>query len=188
MNEAELSGVMFSSAGAAVYTLGVGDLYLIHLLRWLDAREITHVYDVRSPPYEFSRPELFPQELAIALKAHEMTYMELSDGLGDRPRDISLHRPDHRLDYRRYLKRRTAQEHLSRIELAWSIGRRVCILGREADPVRSHHARLIGQGLYERQIIARHIHHRGCALITHDTLLRHIWMTRDSVYLSPEEV
>lgn len=177
---------MFSDAGAAIYTLGVGeDLYLEHFVRWLMCREVAFVIDTRSPPYAWNREQFSPPELAGFLQVQGMKYIDMSKNLGDRPSDISLHTSMGRMDYRRYLKRPYAIAGINRIALAFTTGCRVCVIGREPNPIFSHHARLVGQGLQDRGIVARHISYMGNRIIPHPTLIRHIHLQHDSVHFSP---
>ena len=60
---------------------------------------------------------------------------------------------------------------------------RVCILGREADPVRSHRARLIGQTLHDEGIHIRHLVHHGSKLMTQPELLHHLWWSQGDIDL-----
>lgn len=176
---------MFAEQGAAIYTLGVGDLFVENLARWLEPREVEYLIDLRSPPYRIDRPELEPEELSRYLKARGTKYLNLSKKLGDRPKDIAL-RSGGLIDYRKYRTRSYAREGLERIERAWELKSRVCILGREADPVLSHRARLIGQELHERGYTIRHLTHQGSRLMTHAELLRVLWLTRDSIHTTSQ--
>jgi len=176
---------MFAEQGAAIYTLGIGDLFVENLARWLEAREVEYLIDIRSPPYRIDRPELEPGALSKLLKARETKYLNLNKQLGDRPKDIAL-RSGGLIDYRRYRARAYAREGLERIEKAWELGARICVLGREADPVISHRARLIGQELHERGYTIRHLTHQGSRLMTHAELLRVLWLTRDSIHTTSQ--
>ncbi len=178
---------MFSDSGAAIYTLGVGSLSREHLVRWLMCREVEYVIDTRSPPYAFDRQDFFPDEFAQFLMAQQMKYLDLHKNLGDRPSDISLHTGINRIDYRRYLKRTYAIAGVSRIALAFTMGCRVCVLGREGNPVYAHHARLIGQALHNKGIGVRHLTHMGNRLISHKSLIQMIHIQGDSVHFSPPQ-
>lgn len=165
--------------------MGVGDLSREHIVRRMMCREVEFVIDIRSPPYAYDMSELFPDEFSAFLAAHEMRYLHLSNNLGDRPRDISLHTSMKRIDYKRYLTRPYAVDGISRIALAYTIGCRVCVLGREANPVYAHHARLVGQGLADRGVGVRHLSVMGDAMMSHATLVRHIAQRGETVHTSP---
>lgn len=175
---------MFSESGAAIYTLGVGDYFLDNIARVIESREVEYVIDVRSPPHSFLREELFPDVLEPYLFARGTRYLNLSDKLGDRPSDVSLLGHGGVIDYQRYRQRDQAQLGLDRIEAAWKMGCRVCVLGREPDPVRSHRARLVGHGLYERGLRVRHLLHQGGKLMTHEELLQFVWNVRQTIHRS----
>ncbi len=176
---------MFAASGAAIYTMGIGDFSREHVVRRLMCRGVEFVVDIRSPPYAFDMSDFFPEELSKFLSVQGLRYLNLSDNLGDRPRDISLHTSMKRIDYRRYLSRRYASEGISRIALAYTIGCRVCVLGREAKPVYAHHARLVGQGLAERDVGVRHISMYGDAMMSHAALVRQINLLGETVHFSP---
>ena len=173
---------MFAEQGAAVYTLGVGALFVERLARCLEAREVEYVIDIRSPPHGFHRPELFPEPLEAFLGARQTRYLNLAEDLGDRPRDVSLLGAKGQIDYRRYRSRPGAARGLERIMRAWEMGCRVCVLGRHPDPVQSHRARLVGHALFERGVQVRHLVTMGDRLMTHEELLRLVWRVRQSIH------
>jgi uncharacterized protein (DUF488 family) len=175
---------MFAESGAAVYTLGCGAMYLENIAKWLECREVEYLIDLRNPPYDITRPELEPENFEAYLRSRGTKYLDLSEQLGDRPRDVSLFLGRNKIDYRKYRKRPQALEGIDRIMRAYEMRCRVCIFGRVEDPVQSHRARLVGQVLHERGVQVRHLLHFGSKLMTHDELLRHLWNVRQSIDVS----
>ncbi len=142
----------------AIYTMGCGDLLREHLLRRLQHRRITHVVDLRSAPFEFSRRDLMPPALHSFLAEHDIKYLYLGDSLGDRPEDVSVYlQGGAQIDYLRCRERAWAQAALDRLMRAHDLGFRLMLLGREADPCRCMRARLVGRMLLERGVSPRHI-------------------------------
>ena len=176
---------MSKASQGVVYTMGIGAMEREQMVRRLMARQVEFVVETRSPPFALHRAEFEPAVFKGFLQAQQIKYLDLSAALGDRPRDISLRTTGGRLDYRRYLKRDYAKQGLSRIALAHITGCRVCVIGREDDPAWAHHARLVGEGLGERGVLALHVRRDGDATLTHTALRRQITRSGDSIHLSP---
>lgn len=148
-----------SPTAGVIYTIGVGELLAEHLCRRLESLEVEFVIDVRSPPFSIDRPDLYPSQLERVFTEHELRYVNMSDQLGDRPKDVSVYtRGGQRVDYRKCRQRDWAKEGLSRLLKAYQLGLRICLLGRHPDPCHSHVARFIGEAIWdEHQIEARHL-------------------------------
>ena len=177
---------MFSPQGGALYTLGCGHMLGERVVTTLEAREVGFVFDLRSPPFDLSRPDLEPDALGARFEAAGTRYVRAHEELGDRPQDISLYvESGARIDYTKYAARESAKRMLARLEDAWQGGYRVALLGRTSDPALAHRARFVSEALYQRAgIVARHLVVMGSSTISHTEVRRMIWGMRDTITLS----
>ena len=153
-----------------IYTLGCGELLPEHLCRRLMSLDVSFVVDVRSAPFEISRPDLYPSALKGLLEAQEIRVVSMSDTLGDRPEDVSVYvQGGKHIDYQRCRQRPWFQRGVERLHKAYSLGLRVCVLGREPDPCKSHLARAIGEALWELHgVELKHLTASGPLLCQHE--------------------
>lgn len=139
-----------------LFTIGTGDLLLPHLSRRLEYRDISHVIDVRTSPFALHRMDVMPDSLDAHLAERGIRYVNLSESLGDRPRDVSVFVQGH-IDPARYWSRPWAQEGLTRLFNAYQQGLRVAILDRDDDVYTAHRAVCLGAWLLRQDIDPRHI-------------------------------
>lgn len=144
---------------SAIYTLGCGEMLPEHICRRLESLEVEFIVEVRSKPFAIDRPDLYPSQLQALFEEREFKYLDMSAQLGDRPEDLSVYaRGGQRIDYQKCRQRAWAQEGLARLLKAYELGLRLCLLGREPDPCKSHLARFIGESLWEdHHIESRHL-------------------------------
>lgn len=137
-----------------VFTIGAGDLSLEHLSRRIEYRDISYVIDVRTRPVALYSPQ--HEALDAHLGERGIRYVDLSESLGDRPRDVSVF-VQGELDPARFWSRPWAQEGLTRLFNAYQQGLRIAILDRDDDLLSSHRARCLGAWLWRQDIEPRHI-------------------------------
>lgn len=145
-----------------LYTMGCGDMLREHISRRCESLGVTFIVDVRSPPFEYGRSALNPRPLSEFLAQREIKYVDMHEGLGDRPADLSLWVQQGRtVDYERYAQRLSAQDSLDRLVEAYNMGLRICVLDREPDARKSHRARFIGYCMKQRGIHVKHLEPAG---------------------------
>lgn len=147
-----------TSAGA-IYTLGCGEMLPEHICRRLESLDVEYIVEVRSKPFAIDRPDLYPSHLQTLFEERAFKYLDMSAQLGDRPEDLSVYaRGGQRVDYQKCRQRSWAMEGIQRLHKAYTLGLRLCLLGRQPDPCKSHLARFIGEALWdEHQIESRHL-------------------------------
>lgn len=162
----------------AIYTLGTGDMLLEHISRRCEALGVEYLIDLRSPPYDFNRRDLFPHPLSEYLAERDIRYVNMHQTLGDRPEDVSVYvQGGRRVDYRKCYDRPWALQGMQRLLHAHELGLRICLLDREPDPRKSHRARFLGPWLAQHNIATRHLAPSGAWLTQREVehLIETVW-------------
>lgn len=176
--QSTMSSPATQTTAPAIYTLGTGDMLLEHISRRCECLGVEYIIDLRSPPYDFGRKDLWPKPLHDYLAEREIRYVNMHQSLGDRPDDISVYvQSGRRIDYRKCYDRQWAQQGLQRILNAYELDLRICLLDREADPRKSHRARFIGPWLAQQNIPVRHLATSGTWLTQREVehMIESVW-------------
>jgi uncharacterized protein (DUF488 family) len=86
---------------AEVYTIGHSNHSMEDFIGLAREAGINAIADVRSTPFSRRNPRFNRETMRLALRARNIVYVWLGDGLGARPTDRSLRRPDGGVDFTR---------------------------------------------------------------------------------------
>jgi len=140
-------------------TIGHSNLAADRFMALLKNAGVSAVADVRSVPFSRWCPWFSAKQLAQRLAEEGMTYIQLGDALGGRPRDPKLYR-DGVADYEAMATREEFAAGLGRVVDA-SERQRVCLLCAEREPLDCHRCLLVGRALVERGLAVGHIRADG---------------------------
>jgi len=140
-------------------TIGHSNLAADRFMALLKNAGVSAVADVRSVPFSRWCPWFSAKQLAQRLAEEGMTYIQLGDALGGRPRDPKLYR-DGVADYEAMATREEFAAGLGRVVDA-SERQRVCLLCAEREPLDCHRWLLVGRALVERGLAVGHIRADG---------------------------
>ena len=140
-------------------TIGHSNLAADRFMALLKNAGVSAIADVRSVPFSRWCPWFSAKQLAQRLAEEGMTYIQLGDALGGRPRDPKLYR-DGVADYEAMATREEFAAGLGRVVDA-SERQRVCLLCAEREPLDCHRCLLVGRALVERGLAVGHIRADG---------------------------
>ena len=143
-----------------IYTIGHGTIEIERYIDLLRRYSIQVLVDARSQPYSRYAPQFNRETLNTSLSQANITYLDLGDQLGGRPKDDHYYGQDGKVDYDRLADapfyragiarlRREAEEYC------------VAIMCSEADYTKCHRYNLITRTLVHDGVEVQHIVHCG---------------------------
>lgn len=147
-------------AEVPIYTIGHGNRSLEDFIGLLQRYEIAYVIDVRSQPYSRYTPHFSRPALEQSLKDQHIRYVFMGDMLGGRPGDESCYR-NAKPQYDIIRTKPFYLQGIARLRVVWEKQLRVALLCSEAKPQECHRSKLIGNTLFEQQILISHIDENG---------------------------
>lgn len=158
---------------APLLTFGYGARSLSQVVRLLGEHRVQFVVDVRSVPWSRFRPDFSQDQLADALRAHDIRYLFMGIELGGRPDDAECYDLDGRVDYRACARRPAFCAGIDRLTAASGAGHRIAIMCSEGRPEDCHRTKLVSPALIEAGVDVRHLDERG-HVRSHDEVLDRI--------------
>jgi uncharacterized protein (DUF488 family) len=151
------------------FTIGHGTARFGDLRRILEHHGVATIVDVRSEPWSSRAPDFTKRRLEGLCATVGFGYRWLGDGLGGRPRDPALCRPDGSPDYDGIASSPGFVGSLYLLEQL-AAGGGVALLCAEADPAHCHRSALIAPALAARGHEVMHLLHDGNAVPDQPTL------------------
>lgn len=142
--------------GLEVYTIGHSTLSMEDFVSLASGAGITAIADVRSTPYSRRNPQFNREDIASALKRRGIAYVWLGDGLGARPSDPSLYRPDGGVDFGRLAASQKFASGIDRV-IDGAKRYRVALMCAERDPVDCHRTILVARHVAAKGIAVSHV-------------------------------
>jgi uncharacterized protein (DUF488 family) len=139
-----------------VYTIGHSNHTIEDFIAMTEAVKIDAIADVRSTPFSRRNPQFNREPLAATLRERNIAYAWLGDGLGARPIDPSLRRPDGGVDFASLAASEAFVRGIERV-INGAKHYRLALMCAERDPINCHRAILVGRHLAARGVVLRHV-------------------------------
>jgi uncharacterized protein (DUF488 family) len=152
-----------------IFTIGHGTAGFGDLRPILERHGVATIIDVRSEPWSSRAPDFRKQRLEGLCASVGFGYRWFGEGLGGRPRDTALCRPDGTPDYDRIAASAGFVGSLYLVEQL-AAGGAVALLCAEADPTHCHRSTLLAPALAARGHEVVHLLHDGTAAPDQPTL------------------
>lgn len=154
--------------GGLVCTIGHSNHSEAAFLALLEGAGIDAVADVRSTPYSRRNPQFNRETLGPALKRRGVAYVWLGEGLGARPADPALRRPDGSVDFERVAASPAFLAAIDRVRDGAN-RHKVALMCAEREPINCHRTILIARHVAGLSVAIRHILGDG-SIMDHEEL------------------
>lgn len=139
-----------------IYTIGHSNHSMEDFIDLARGARIDAIADVRSTPFSRRNPQFNREAMRLALHEHDIAYAWLGDGLGARPSDRSMRRPDGGVDFTRLAASEAFERGLQRV-LDGARRYRLALMCAERDPLDCHRTILVSRHLVARGTVVRHV-------------------------------
>lgn len=139
-----------------ILTIGHSNHPIAAFIALLQAHGVELLADIRSQPASRFSPQFGRAALERSLAEAGIAYRWFGEGLGGRPRDPVLYRPDGHPDYARMAASPRFAAALDELLAAASVAR-AAIMCAERDPQKCHRNQLVTPALLARGVAVRHI-------------------------------
>src|SRR5690349_2158316 len=126
-----------------ILTVGHSNHAFEHLLRILQANQVTAVADIRSEPYSGYNPQFGREALRSSLEESGINYVFLGDQLGAHPQDPACYK-NKKVQYKLMAETPSFKQGLKRV-LSGAEQHRIALLCAEKDPLSCHRSVLISR-------------------------------------------
>jgi uncharacterized protein (DUF488 family) len=176
----------------AIWTVGHSNQSFEAFARLLFDERIEVLVDVRSFPYSRFAPHFNREELALALREHDIRYGYLGEELGGRPTNEAHYDEDGHALYGPMANEPAFRQAIDRL-IAGARDHRVAVMCSEADPRSCHRRLLVGKVLAERGVELRHILRDGSVKVEDDVSIDQqgqgaLFGTEEAVWRSTQSV
>jgi uncharacterized protein (DUF488 family) len=144
-----------------IYTIGHGTRKSNDFLQLLKKFGIEYLIDVRSQPYSKFNPQFNQVELKLLLESNGIKYVFMGDNIGGRPKDLSCYNDEGKVDYEVVMTKEFFKKGIDRLRTAYHKDIKVVIMCSESKPCDCHRSKLIGESLYNENIVLEHIDENG---------------------------
>ena len=173
----------------AIFTIGHSTHAQERLISLLREHGIQALGDVRSAPYSRVNPQFNREELTLALRARDITYVFLGKELGARSEDPACYEGG-KIRYDRLARSELFRYGLQRVQEGMK-KYKLAIMCAERDPVECHRGILIARHMVELGVSVQHILGDGSLEGHSDTMRRLAGMlnlSQPHMFYSPEEL
>jgi uncharacterized protein (DUF488 family) len=139
-----------------IWTVGHGDGEFVDLEHRLAPHGIATIVDVRSEPYSRRAPDFTKDRLPDLAAEAELAYRWLGRGLGGRPKDPRLRRPDGTPNFEAIRSSEPFRAGMAELEAVATASPTV-VLCAEVDPGRCHRTTLVVPALEPLGFTALHV-------------------------------
>jgi uncharacterized protein (DUF488 family) len=153
-----------------IYTIGYGGRRAADLLRQLSSMGIEFLIDVRSSPNSRYQPDFSRAAMENWLPANGIKYVFMGEQLGGLPKDNDCY-TNGKVDYSKYRQKKSFQNGINRLKVAYSQGLKICLLCSEAKPWECHRSKLIASVLGDEGLEVEHFLSDGSLCTQSDAML-----------------